>query len=369
MERKRKALTWALVSLGSLGFAVGGWIGFNRASLAEKVQSPPARHLSGRVLVGTGSDESSYVLEGPLGVCASDEKGSVYVADYKANRVVVFDANGHLKTTIGRAGQGPGEFLNPVDVAVAAGKLYVLEAGNFRVSIFDLRGNYLGGFRVGPVSSDQQIAVSRDGKRIYLNEPTPTSGHLFTVYDEHGRVVQRFGELTQPESGSQKFEMNTVCFDLGAKNELYVFYKYRPVVRRYSWDGKLLFSDKLCIPEVAQKLQDEEQLLKEHPEGALVTFVADVSVRPDGRLFIVVPPSRSLLRKLRGPTAVVYELDASLRSLQRLFWRVPEPLRQSYFDGFCVSTPGAGFGTMRWAGALVALALQPTEAGLVDGWE
>ena len=369
MKKRQKVLTFALVSFGVLGFAVGSWIGFNRAGVAEKAGSLPVGPLSGRVLVGTGSGDSACVLEAPLGVCAADEMGAVYVADYKANRIAVFDKNGRLTRTIGRAGQGPGELLNPVDVAVAAGKLYVLEAGNFRVSIFDLRGNYVGGFRVGPLSADQGIAVSRDGRRIYLNEPTPMSGHLFTVYDEQGQVVQRFGQLIEPERGTQKFEMNTVCFGLGREDQLYAFFKYRPAVRRYSWDGKLLFSGKLRIPEVPQKLQDQRQLLKEHPEGALVTFVADVSVRPDGRLFIVVPPSRSLLRKLRGPTAVVYELDASLRPLQRLFWRVPEPLRQSYFDGFCVSTPGAGFGTMRWAGALVALALQPAEAGLVDGWE
>ncbi len=368
MKGKRGGLIWALVSLGAFGFAVGGWIGLNHAKLRGHESPIPFLLTSGQLLAGTANPASGCVLEQPLGVCTAYETGSVYVADYKANRVVVFDEHGRLKRTIGRAGQGPGEFLNPVDVDVAAGKLYVLEAGNFRVSIFDLQGHYVGGFRAGPVSADQQIAVSRDGKRIYLNEPTPMSGHLFTVYDEKGNVVQRFGTLTAPQKGTQKFEMNTVCFDLGRGDELYVFYRYRPIVKRFSSDGKLLYSGKLCVPEVPEKLQDQKQLQKEHPEGTLVTFVADVSVHPSGRLFIVVPPSRRLLRQLKGPAAIVYTLDASLRPQQRLLWRVPEQLRQSYFDGFCATMTGAGFGTMRWAGALVTLALKPAKAGLV-GWD
>ena len=324
-------------------------------------QAVPTRWVRGRIIVGPDAHGVDPLLGRPLGLAIDEDAEELYVADYKRNVVTVFNYDGRLKRTIGRTGQGPGEFLQPVDVDLAAGKLHVLEAGNYRVSILDTNGEYLASFEVGPLSSDQKIAVSSDGRRIYLNEPTPMSRKLFAVYDEAGTVVQRFGNLLEPVEGAGKFETNTVCFDLDRDGNLYVFYTCTPVVRKYDAEGHLVYSGTLRIFERDDKLQDWKLLLKKHPMGALVTFVSDVFVTSSGRVYLAVPASRRLVRESGEALVILYEMDVHCQPLRRLLWQVQEPGTQTYLNALCVSGSGKVFGTMASVPALVVLDVVPAE--------
>src|SRR5688572_17346541 len=72
---------------------------------------------------------------GELSGVAVDRSGIVYVSDFSATKIWVFDAGGRSVAGIGRKGQGPGEFQAPTGVAVAPdGRLYVRDA--VRVSRF-----------------------------------------------------------------------------------------------------------------------------------------------------------------------------------------------------------------------------------------
>jgi hypothetical protein len=72
-----------------------------------------------------------------------DDKGRVYVSDGKENNVKVFDAKGAYLKTIGRSGQGPGEFNLPAEIEVVRDRLFVREIFNRRVSIFDSAGIFV----------------------------------------------------------------------------------------------------------------------------------------------------------------------------------------------------------------------------------
>jgi len=82
------------------------------------------------------------VLLTPAGVCAGPE-GTLFVADTGHHRVVVFDpVDGEVVAHVGgpEAGQGPGAFDSPRDVAVDEGRtLYVADTGNGRIQRFFLR--------------------------------------------------------------------------------------------------------------------------------------------------------------------------------------------------------------------------------------
>jgi hypothetical protein len=105
--------------------------------------------------------------EHPQAVAADTDAGNAYVADTKNNRIDVFDAAGTFQFAFGwgvdtgsaalekcttasscqkgLAGSGAGELERPVRIAIdnAADRLYVIDAGNFRVQKFDLAGNFL----------------------------------------------------------------------------------------------------------------------------------------------------------------------------------------------------------------------------------
>ena len=74
---------------------------------------------------------------------ALDDRGNVFVCDSRANNIKVFDSEGKYLKTIGKAGQGPGDFNYPVEIEFVGGRFYVRELMNGRVSILDREGVFL----------------------------------------------------------------------------------------------------------------------------------------------------------------------------------------------------------------------------------
>lgn len=74
----------------------------------------------------------------------TDEEGNFYVSDPDNNRILKYDPNGKYLLTIGREGQGPGEFQS---LSVAKfdkdNNLYVIDIRNQRISFFDKDGKFL----------------------------------------------------------------------------------------------------------------------------------------------------------------------------------------------------------------------------------
>lgn len=157
-------------------------------------------------------------LRKPAGICV-DRQGQVYVVDATARRLIVYDAlglyrgdidgarrwvrptavavspvgdrifvvdtggvdsdshclwihdrDGRPLGTLGRRGDGEGEFNLPADavVAPAGDGLWVLDAGNFRVQAFDRDGRFVRAFGsvgngLGQLSRPRGLAVDRDG--------------------------------------------------------------------------------------------------------------------------------------------------------------------------------------------------------------
>ena len=68
---------------------------------------------------------------------AVDDDLNVYVFDYQAQHVGVFDAEGNHVETLGREGEGPGEFNRAEGIAMLPdGRLVVRNPGNSRIEVF-----------------------------------------------------------------------------------------------------------------------------------------------------------------------------------------------------------------------------------------
>ena len=74
-------------------------------------------------------------LDKPVGVAI--DNNTVYISEYKNNRISVFTSAGQFIKSFGGTGNGPGEFLNPRGLAVdISGAVYVCDMGNHRVQVF-----------------------------------------------------------------------------------------------------------------------------------------------------------------------------------------------------------------------------------------
>lgn len=81
------------------------------------------------------------------------------VCDTEHDRVEFYSLNGKFLRSLGKSGNLPGEFLDPLDVAFNQKKeMAVADQGNRRIQIFDSQGKYLG--RFGEVMIDDPIAVA-----------------------------------------------------------------------------------------------------------------------------------------------------------------------------------------------------------------
>ena len=91
-------------------------------------------------------DESAFpkgiFFQGPVDI-KCDPKGNIYICDYKASQIFKFDATGKYVKSIGRPGQGPGEFNMPFKIAVTSDRLFVYDMQNTRLCAFTLDGIFV----------------------------------------------------------------------------------------------------------------------------------------------------------------------------------------------------------------------------------
>lgn len=101
----------------------GGWSVHLRTEIAASADDDPPFLLS-------------YVRDLEI-----DAYGRVYVLDNQSHTIGVFDTTGAYVRTIGREGQGPGEFRRPDGMTWGAGgHLWVSDPLNARYSVFDTAG-------------------------------------------------------------------------------------------------------------------------------------------------------------------------------------------------------------------------------------
>jgi hypothetical protein len=89
--------------------------------------------------LGTADGDSTEVF-GFVTDAAFGPRGSIYVADGGQRRIVAFDSSGRFLRSIGRPGQGPGEFLDPSSLAWIADTLFVYDGGQGRIIVLDTTG-------------------------------------------------------------------------------------------------------------------------------------------------------------------------------------------------------------------------------------
>lgn len=123
-----------------------------------------------------------------VSVALGPERG-VWVADQIAQHVKVFAPDGRLIRTVGRAGEGPGEFGSPSSLAWMGDTLMVLDHGVGRVGLLSPEGEWLGqlsavGRLTGPPSV---LRLHQVGPRqVWQRELESRDGRLESVWVLHG---------------------------------------------------------------------------------------------------------------------------------------------------------------------------------------
>jgi hypothetical protein len=100
----------------------------------------PAWRLTDPIKIGNADDGGPEVF-GDVRSIALDGSGRVYVLDFYAQHIRVFDTDGAYLRTLGRPGQGPGEFRFVVGMRFDhTDRLWVVNQHNMRYTLFDTAG-------------------------------------------------------------------------------------------------------------------------------------------------------------------------------------------------------------------------------------
>lgn len=123
--------------------------------------------------------------------------GNLLVCEYAGDRISQLDASGRFIKYIGSKGRGTGQFVGPQFLAQdSSGNIYVTDYGNGRVSVFNADGEAL--FAFGKFASPAGIAVADD--LVYVADAVEGA---VSIYDTSGNFLNTLIErktLKKPEA-------------------------------------------------------------------------------------------------------------------------------------------------------------------------
>ncbi len=118
-------------------------------------------------------------IDKPVSVCSDHEY--FYILDTGLKQILKYTFDGELIGRVGKIGNGPTEFLDPKIIKYFENKLYVLDAGNFRVQLFNLDLSFDGemifdDLKKLPYADFRDIQPSEDG--IYVSFVSHNIGEI-----------------------------------------------------------------------------------------------------------------------------------------------------------------------------------------------
>ena len=131
----------------------------------------------------------------PTGIAVDSAAQRIYVTDTLRDKIYVLDMQGQVLQTIGKHGNGSGEFYYPTELHLDNNDLLVVDAMNFRVQWFGRNGNAEGmmgqiGDSPGQMFRPKGVAVDSED-HLYIVDAL--SG-MIQVFDRQGRLLYFFGK-------------------------------------------------------------------------------------------------------------------------------------------------------------------------------
>jgi len=165
----------------------------------------------------------------------------LFVSDARNGRIQVFDFNGKFIRRFGTDGDKPGELGRPMNLAVSGNEVFVPEYFNDRIQVFDLNGvskRIIGTSGSGPgeFNSPGGVAVGSEGT-LYVAD---FSNHRIQQLNRDGSFIRQWGTTEKPGIWPGQFGYPTDVA-IGADNTLYAADGYNDRIQAFDSKGKFLF--------------------------------------------------------------------------------------------------------------------------------
>jgi hypothetical protein len=180
-----------------------------------------------------------------------DSKGDIYIVDSGNARIQVFNATGKYKKTIGRKGEGPGEFSMPFNININSdGALYIGDYRSYRFLVLEASGKEIKRVRMQSHDNIERCRLIPGNKIVnggfslitsstqYTNEK---DYWLFLIINENGETVNTFGK---PEiffeSRESFYVFSEATIEVDKDGNIYIAYRYKNRIEKYDSNGTVL---------------------------------------------------------------------------------------------------------------------------------
>jgi len=193
-ERTAALLILAIVAATSAPSGAAVWSGTTTVEDGVTIINNPADPMADEVVVATeelwrigGEDDEEGLLLGLITDVVVDEAGLAYVLDSTMSNILVVAPDGEILRTLGRAGDGPGEFRSGQEIEfMPDGSLGVLELMPGKFVTMDREGVPTSGWRIAD--------TAENGGMLHLRhaEAGPAglvTGYVSTSFGDGGVVI------------------------------------------------------------------------------------------------------------------------------------------------------------------------------------
>jgi len=201
-----------------------------------------------RTIGGIDVEDENYAFHFPYDL-AWDSSDNIYILDEGNNRIQKFSPEGKYLATIGRHGQGPGEFQSPFSLDIdSKGYLYVSEGASRRIQILTPEGKayktiknikYLV-LKLRNLKSGLIAAGGNPGIR-FTETKLQNLVKLIKVFDLKGNLQFEFVDMLDYKNNLVNEEGNRIDYDIGKDGYFYITFTHQNRVEKYSPEGTLLW--------------------------------------------------------------------------------------------------------------------------------
>ncbi len=177
-----------------------GWQGTIGEENGIKVVNNPAEPMYGELVleleedlaIGSVDDEKTMFYQ--IGGIAVDGQANMFVLDSGNQRLQKYDKDGNYLQTIGRKGEGPGEFMRPFDVSLdGQGNIYVRELR--KMHVFDSQGNSIKDINLQAYIMEFTLGAEGNILAYGLVRAEQGQNHAALIIDQEGMITKTLAEF------------------------------------------------------------------------------------------------------------------------------------------------------------------------------
>jgi hypothetical protein len=265
MEKKTKEKEWLTLILIYFSIAIvlvscgkkrSDWKGTikkgNGVTIVKNPKEPMYRKdvfsLEKELVIGEEKKADEYLFS-QIADVGVDHEENIYILDVKDAHILVFNKNGEYLRTIGKRGQGPGEFQHATNLTITPGnEILVNDRGARFLHFYALNGDYLRSLSFASMPSFHRPKVDSQGnivaRHMFIDKTAvfvlakfdARLNLIFTIFSYEISVNPGLLNLFAPDCFWEICNDDTIVWGYSAKYEFEVLDRAGRMIRKITKD-------------------------------------------------------------------------------------------------------------------------------------